>query len=98
VTWDSVRCVFRFPGDLFEERITLWRAASFDDAISLAEAEAAQYVKDVDGDYVGLAQAYLLAADLAEGAEVFSLIRGSGLTTKDYLDRFFDTGAERQQR
>jgi hypothetical protein len=41
--WFSVRCLFATdaaaPG-AYEERITLWRAPGFDEAIELAEAEA----------------------------------------------------------
>jgi hypothetical protein len=32
----------------------------------------------------------------AHGAEVFSLMRDSELAPDDYIDRFFDTGQERQ--
>jgi hypothetical protein len=41
--WYAVRCVVRFPDreggskDVFEERITLWRADSFADAIARAD-------------------------------------------------------------
>jgi len=92
--WYAVRCVFRHrPVGGYQERITLWRAASFDDAIGQAEAEAAEY----PAEYIGLAQVYALSDDpAASGAEVFSLIRRSKLTPDAYLDRFFDTGAEFQ--
>lgn len=101
----SVRCVLRFRDSshdgrfdgLYEERITLWRAASFDEAIALAEAEVREYARDLDADYTGLAQSYRLADDPADqGAEVFSLVRDSALPVEDYLDRHFDTGTERQ--
>ena len=46
-----VRCVFRIPDKdpaaevgLYEERLTLWQAATVSEAIELAEAEAAEYV------------------------------------------------------
>jgi hypothetical protein len=108
--WFAVRCVFRNdsssdwrPPDLepgqsvYEERVTLWFAASFDDAIAQAEAEAAQYAADVDFTYLGLAQTYRLDDCPAHGAEVFSLMRYSDLMPEEYLDRFFETGTERQQ-
>ncbi|MEU5943558.1 hypothetical protein ABZ807_31340 [Micromonospora sp. NPDC047548] len=41
--WFSVRCIFQYGSDapfVYEERITVWRAVSFDAAIALAEAEA----------------------------------------------------------
>jgi hypothetical protein len=105
--WYAVRCVFRtgwpprFAGKAYEERITLWQAASFEEAIERAEAEARNYAAAItDGPhrYVGIAQAYHLFDTPADGAEVFSLIRKSRLKPKAYLDRFFDTGKERQRR
>jgi hypothetical protein len=98
--WYAVRCIFR-AGEAYEERITLWRAASLDDAIERAEAEARTYAAELLPDpdaYVGLAQAYALADPPGDGAEVFSLIRDSPLEPEAYLDRFFDTGDERQGR
>jgi hypothetical protein len=108
--WYGVRCLFHLdPGGLgagapdeepvamYEERITLWRAESFDDAIALAEAEAAQYAEVLGADYLGLAQAYLLADELGPGAEVFSLIRHSALDPEDYVSQFFDTGDEHEE-
>lgn len=57
--WFSVRCIFRSDAGTppwYEERITLWRAASFDAAIALAEAEAAEYADQVGIVYLGLAR------------------------------------------
>src|SRR5204863_9676554 len=100
--WYSVRCVLRSPwsegGFLYEERITIWRVASFEEAVERAERDAREYASDVDAEYVGLAQAYHLAEDrLEDGAEVFSLARVSDLPTNDFLSTFFDTGTERQR-
>jgi hypothetical protein len=101
--WYAVRCVFRTdvsrrdPGEhAYEERITLWRAESFDDAIAQAEVEAHEYVdaSDSDDEFTGLAQAFRLFEDPGHGAEVFSLIRRSRLDDDDYVTRFFDTGDE----
>jgi hypothetical protein len=98
--WFSVRCVFAFVGvgasAAYEERVTLWRAAAFDEAVALAETEALDYAELVECRYLGLAQAYHLADDLGHGAEVYSLIRDSDLPPDVYLSRFFDTGMERQ--
>lgn len=104
--WYSVRCVFAvgWPpeavGGTYEERITLWRAASAEEAIARAETEAKEYAATIDdwpSTYTGLAQCYQLDDEPGDGAEVFSLMRGSKLSTDDYLDRFFDTGSERQR-
>ena len=64
----------------------------------MAEAEAAEHATELDLEYTGLAQAYWLFDEPSHGTEVFALIRESGLETDDYLDRFFDTGHERQGR
>jgi hypothetical protein len=101
-TWFSVRCVFELTSDSrdersYEERITLWRANDFDAAVASAEAEAAEYAATLSATYLGLAQAFAIAGDVADGCEVFSLIRDSDLPPALYLDAFFDTGAEYQQ-
>jgi hypothetical protein len=95
--WYSVRCVIRFPPDSYEERITLWEAGSSEAAIDSAELDVADYVDALDGEYVGLAQAFLLPDVPSDGTEVFSLMRESNLPPKDYVDKFFDTGRERQR-
>lgn len=48
--WFAVRCVFEWPSEAgesrtYEERLTLWRARSLDEAISKAESEAAEYAQ-----------------------------------------------------
>ena len=111
--WYAVRCVFRAtenrpwrPVDLrrgesaYEERITLWRAASFEEAVERAEAEAREYAAGIVDDsieYVGFAQAFHLFGEPNDGEEIFSLIRVSDLDSDDYIDRFFDTGRERER-
>jgi hypothetical protein len=108
--WYSVRCVFGAqtndpwgPPDLaagqsvYEERITLWRARSADEAIEQAEEEARAYAAGIDVDYLGIAQSSQLSDEPGEGAEVFSLVRTSALDPDPYLDTFFDTGDEYQQ-
>lgn len=97
--WFAVRCVVHHP-DLgaYEERLTLWQAASFDDAIGLAEDEARDYAGGLNAaSYAGLAQAYELYGRPGHGAEIFSLMRESALAPAEYLTAFFDTGLERQQ-
>lgn len=98
VDWFGVRCVFRGPGGerLFEERVTLWQADSFEVAVKRAEKEAREYASVLSLHYLGLAQAYRLPHEPADGSEVFSLIRESGLDDAAYIDSFFDTGTERQ--
>jgi len=99
--WYAVRCVFLHEHDhLYEERILLVSANSFEFAIEKAEAEAAEYV-DALGEgtrYVDYADTYMLDDEpLGDKTEVFSLMRKSPLTPKAYIDRFFDTGDELRQ-
>jgi hypothetical protein len=98
--WYSVRCVFQLPTDddgyAYEERITIWKATDFDEAIALAETEAAEYVTGMDMTYIGLAQSFHLFGEPSVGQETFSLIRESDLPPDEYLDTFFDTGREFQ--
>jgi hypothetical protein len=98
--WYAVRCVFQLPTDdegfAYEERLTLWQAASSDEAIALAEAEASEYIDNLGLTYLELAQSFHLFEPPASGKEVFSLIRESDLPPKEYLDAFFDTGRELQ--
>lgn len=85
------------PGQIdYEERITLWRAASAEAAIALAEGECQRYVDDLGGDMLQFSQSYALAMKPGHGIEVFSLIRRSELVPDAYLDRHFDTGTEHQ--
>ncbi len=104
-SWFAVRCVFRSPeaevegANAYEERITLWRADSFEDAIDRAETDAATYAAETPGcEYLDLAQAFQLGVEgaVGDGDEVFSLIRDSDLDADPYLDRFFDDGEEYQ--
>ena len=103
--WFGVRCLFWHDGDSYEERITVWRAASLDEAIEQAEEEALEYCEDLDCKYVGLAQAYGPATtrdyedavEITPGTEVFSLFRLSEFEPAEYIDHFFDTGSELQE-
>lgn len=98
LSWYGVRCVFRHRElGVYEERLTLWRAGSLADAIARGESEAREYCADLDGvEYADFAEAYRMYGEPGEGAEVFSLMRESGLPVGEYVGRFFDTGAERR--
>jgi hypothetical protein len=100
--WFAVRCFF-LHGPLeddvrtYEERVTLWRAASAEEAFDRAEAEAAEHAGMLT-EVAALAtmQCYELADDPGDGAEVFSLMRDSPLDPGRYITRHFSTGDERQ--
>src|ERR1039457_2116208 len=101
--WYSARCILKnhrrhdmTKRNLYEERITIWKAKSFEEAVEKAEIEAREYA-DPDSEYLGLAQAFNLFDDnLENGTEVFSLMRESNYNPKKYLDIYFDNGSERQ--
>lgn len=84
---------------LFEERVVLLQAADFEDAIARGEVEAQEYCRGIrDVTYTGYIHVYrLFAGTVGHGTEVFSLMRESELSDKDYLDHFYDDGRERTQ-
>lgn len=97
--WYTVRCVFQWSGwedRPFEERITLWRASSVEQAIEYAEAEAVRYAEENGFEYLEFAQAFAMTPGETpgNGAELFSLLRDSDLSPDDYLTAYFDTGQE----
>ena len=105
--WFSAKSVFRHhrveasvSKTVFEERVVLVHAASFEDALARAEAEAAEYCAMAGGpvDYLGFVDVHRLAsAQVGHGTEVYSSMRESVLDPSEYLDRFYDDGHERRQ-
>jgi len=84
-------------GNLYEERITLWQAGSFEEAITKAEKEAIDYARFNGCQYLEYAAAYILDLEfITEGSEVYSLMRGSMFKPDAYISTFMDTGRERQ--
>jgi hypothetical protein len=102
--WFAVRSVVEHPTEgldvaagerLYEERVTLWKADSVDDALLLAEDEDRAYCAGLEATGIGGFSAYVLTVDPGQGAEVFALMRTSGLEPDAYYARHFDTGTER---
>ena len=81
---------------LYEERIVLIKANSFDDAITKAEKEAEKYSKENSSSkFLGYVNVYkLVDGKLRNYTEVYSLMRDSTLSEEPYIDNFFDTGKE----
>jgi hypothetical protein len=105
--WFTVRCIFAHQrtrlSTTYEERITIWRAISAEEAIRFAEKEARAYARSFiwrrtqTCRYVGFAESYELSSrQVGVGAEIFSLMRDSRLTRDRYLNRYFDSGKERR--
>lgn len=108
VEWYGVRCLFGHGrsevegAHVYEERIVILQATSFEEAVTKAEQDAETYASTHRGvEYLGLSQAYEIADELADDprqqcAEVFSLMRSSTLPAQDYIRRFFATGSEHE--
>ena len=61
----SVRCIFKHRNTdnsnfIYEERVTLWKASSFEEAITLAEIDAKNYASEINCTYTGLSQSFHL--------------------------------------
>ena len=95
--WYAVRHFVR-DVDSYEERVTVWRCDSFDEAFKLAESEALEYLalwnEGTDVELLDTFQGFELGEPPDHGREVFSLIRHSGLNKDEYVRRFFESGDE----
>lgn len=103
--WYAARCVFRWldvtpetPGHhLYEERIVLFRAESFEEALRRAEDEARDYASSLDMEFLKCVDIFhLFDRKIGDRTEVFSLIRESELPSDEYVQQFFDTGKKRR--
>ena len=76
------------PKQIYEERVVLLKANSFDEAVERAEKEAEDYCRDLDGcKYAGYVNVFhLYDSKLGDGTEIFSSMQKSDLRPKDYLD------------
>ena len=82
--------------DLYEERVVVITASSFDDAISKAEIEAESYASETGMRYLEFVNIFKIENNkIEDGTEVYSLMRETELEADAYLNRFFDTGSER---
>lgn len=103
--WFGVKTVYKFdglsndcPDPVFEERVVLFQAIDCDQAISLAEEEAVVYAKEGNCRFTGFVNAFMIADEPAKKIEVYSLMRTSKLSEKDYLDHYYDSGTELTQK
>lgn len=102
--WFGVKCLFEHrgleakPGNrVYEERIIVVLASSFEEAVARAETEAAEYIGG-HGKYLGFCDAYGTGrAVLAEGGEVYSLMREVALDQREFIDRYHDDGTEKSR-
>jgi hypothetical protein len=82
--------------DRYVERIVLWRAASFDGAIGLADADAHRCADREGLEYVGYVDGYYLIElhhdRPGHDDEVFSMMRDSQLPADEYVARYYTAG------
>lgn len=102
--WFGARTIYRVEksntvtseNKLYEERVVLFDANSFDEAITKAEKEAETYASNTNLTYLGYVNVFALYNNkIEDGTEVYSLMRESELEADVYIDKFFDTGSER---
>jgi len=97
-SWYSVRSVFRSdrteegkPRRAFEERIVVFRATSFEEALAKAEAEAKRYAAGSPGcstlDHV--VAFHIHNEELRDGDEVWSCIRDADVSDEEFLSRIY---------
>ena len=100
--WYGVKCIFRHddlsgdrPGTVYEERVVVVRAETFEEALEKAEAEASDYVKGMDAVYLDYADVFHMSEErITEGTEVYSLMRTSDLDDDAFVTRYFDDGTQ----
>ena len=102
--WFAAKTVYRWrpienSESLFEERVVLFEAGSFEEAVARAEMEAQEYCADSpDKVYLGYVNVFRLFDDaVGDRVEVYSLVRESDLSDQEYLDHFYDTCKERTE-
>jgi hypothetical protein len=101
--WYSVKCLFYHPTRksasedfLYEERVTLWKAATFEEAHRFAEREASQYAEEAKCVFVASTDSFhLFDKELQSGSEVYSTMRGSNLQPTVYRKTFCVTSRDR---
>ena len=96
--WYSVRSIYRAdmiedgkPRRAFEERVVLFRAASFEEALAKGEAEARRYAADWPNPKVfdHIVAFDIHDGELCEGDEVWSCIRNSEETDDEFKHRVY---------
>ncbi len=99
--WYGVRGVFRWyfkdTGDTYsiEERVLLFQAANFDEALDLAEAEAVCYCEDnAEANFriepLRRWRAYWIGEDqIKAGVEIFSCLRKTTLSGEAFVRRYY---------
>lgn len=103
--WYAAKCIFRHDDlaekdTVYEERIVLFKANSFEEAKDLAEAEAKDYIANCEGkttctDFMNIF--HLFDNEIKSGTEIYSVMRTSDKSESDFLDHYYDDGTEHTQ-
>jgi hypothetical protein len=105
--WYSIRGIIQFKdketGNVFEEVIAVIQACNEEQALQYGRQKFVAYSLQVEGHYTGYCDSYEVCEDEDFDEEIkcgfiFSQMRSTKLETKDYLDRFFDSGSEHARR
>jgi len=81
----------------YEERVVILLAEGEDQAISLAEDEANEYVKNLDETrFLGFISVFhTFIEELGNGSEVYSIMRSIDMEEEEFVDHYFDDGTFR---
>ena len=99
----AVRCLFSHPTreriknqNLYEERITIWEAQTWEEAYKMAELEAKNYAKEADAIFIEATDSFKLFDNkFNSGLEVWSTMRDSKVSNAEYISNYINTGKER---
>ncbi|MFD8323916.1 hypothetical protein [Kitasatospora purpeofusca] len=100
--WYGARTFYRWrtwEDRPYEERVVLFLARSLDEAVELAEREAAEYAGEGGLEVLGMVQAYRISGGdeaVGVGTEVFSKLHALDLPENAFLDRY-DSGPAHTQ-
>ena len=101
--WYAVRCLFSHPtrandadGNLYEERMTVWKCSSDEEAFVKATEEGKAYAKVADCIFIKATDSFhLFDKHIAESTEVWSTMRGSHMNPKHYESTYCTTPRDR---
>jgi hypothetical protein len=96
--WFAVQSIFLIEagavlaerGQAYEDRITLWPAATAEEAVEKARIDSERYASENGYDQIDHISTYKLFDPTVDGAEVWSVTGESWLDPENYVERFVD--------
>lgn len=103
--WYGIKCLIEHDGlseepgsHVYEERVVIFCAPDFDQAIARAEREVADYAQANGARYIGYCNAYKIdALAIEDGTEVYSVMREVPLPCADFITRYYDDGTDKHR-